>query len=176
MIAAPGSTHRTVIAGGLAWLAMIGVDLLLHAGLLAPLYRWDSPFLLTPLDAFLRIPAGYLAFGMLALAEAWLIERLDVRTAIQAAILGGAAGAVVWGALVLGLWSISTADPPLLMAWWLGQAAELAIGGYIIGLVMSGARLRSVMWMAVAVLVAGLAVAVVLQSIGYAPAPVKINA
>jgi hypothetical protein len=47
----------TVVLG---WLAMIGVDFFLHAGLLAPLYDWDSPFLLRPDEAFVRIPIGYL--------------------------------------------------------------------------------------------------------------------
>jgi hypothetical protein len=166
---------RAVTATVLAWISMIGVDLLLHAGLLAPLYDWESPFLLPPRDAFVRIPAGYLAFLVLAIGLVWLLSRVGVRRPRDAAMLGGAGGAVVWGALVLGLWSISTADPPLLVAWWLGQTAEMAVGGCVIGLILGGTRVRSVTWGVVAILIIGAVAAVVLQSMGYAPAPVLIN-
>jgi hypothetical protein len=55
---------RTIM---LSWLAMIGVDVFLHAGLLAPLYDWDSPFLLRPDEAFVRIPIGHLSFLIIAI-------------------------------------------------------------------------------------------------------------
>jgi hypothetical protein len=164
-----------IMATLLAWVAMIGIDLLLHAGLLAPLYDWDSPFLLSPQEAFVRIPAGYLAFGILAGGLVWLIGRIGMRSPWEAARIGAIGGAVAWGALLLGLWSISSADPSLLAAWWVGQTAQLAIGGYVAGLVLAGARLRAVAWGVVAILLIGAVVAVVLQSVGYAPAPVIIN-
>jgi hypothetical protein len=78
---------------------------------------------------------------------------------------------VIWGALLLGLWSISTADPTLLVAWWLGQTAELALAGYVIGAALAGRALRSLAIQVGAILVLGAASAVVLQSIGYATAP-----
>jgi hypothetical protein len=167
----PG-TAATVTLG---WLAMVGIDLLLHGGLLAPLYDWDSPFLLSPTDAFVRIPAGYLAFGVLAWALAWLLRRLEIGNGRDAAALGAGAGGVLWGALVLGLWSISTAEPALLAGWWVGQTAELAIGGFVMGSLLGGSRLRSVAWLVVAILLAGLVAAVILQSIGYARAPIVLN-
>lgn len=159
----------------LAWLAMIGVDLLLHAGLLAPLYDWGNPFLLTPQEAFVRIPAGYLAFGVLAGSIVWLFPRLHVVTAFQGALAGGAAGAVLWGALLLGIWSISTAEPQLLGAWWLGQTVQLAVGGSIVGAVLGGHSLRSLARWSVAAMIVGLIAAIVLQSIGYALAPVIVS-
>ena len=167
--------QRPVATVTLGWLAMVGVDLFLHAGVLAPLYDWDSPFLLSPADAFVRIPAGYLAFGVLAWALTWLLRRLEVQNGRDAAALGAAAGAVLWGGLVLGLWSISTAEPALLAGWWIGQTVELAIGGYVMGLLLGGARRRSVRWLVAAILLVGLATAVILQSIGYARAPIVLN-
>lgn len=61
---------------------MIGVDFFLHAGLLAPLYDWDSPFLLRPDEAFTRIPIGYLGFLVLAIGLAWLLTRLEVERVV----------------------------------------------------------------------------------------------
>jgi hypothetical protein len=156
----------------LAWLAMVGADLFLHAGLLAPLYDWDSPFLLPPEDAFVRIPVGYGALLLLAAAMVWLLPRLGVQRARDGALLAGAGGAVVWGAVVLGIWSISTADPSLLVAWWAAQTAELALAGLVVGAALGGTRLRRLAALVGAVLVLGVAAAVVLQSVGYAPAPV----
>ena len=158
----------------LGWLAMVGVDLFLHAGLLAPLYDWDSPFLVSPEEAFVRIPAGYLAFLGLAAALTWLLAKVGVHRGRDGAMLACAAGAVIWGALVLGLWSISTADPLLLIGWWLGQTVELAVAGYVIGSAMAGARLRNLALLVGAILVLGAASAVLLQSIGYAPAPAVV--
>ena len=163
---------RPVVTVVLSWLAMVGVDLFLHAGLLAPLYDWDSPFLLPPEQAFVRIPIGYLGLLILAIALAWLLPRFNVERGRDGAQIAGAFGAVAWGALLLGLWSISTADPGLLVGWWVGQTVELGLGGYVIGSILGGARVRAVAWRVGALLVVGAVSAVVLQTIGYAAAPV----
>ena len=94
---------------------------------------------------------------------------------VYAAILAGAGGGVVWGGLLLGIWSISTAEPALLAGWWAGQTVELALGGSVIGALLGGARLRTVSWLVGAVVVASVLTAVVLQSIGYATAPIVLN-
>jgi hypothetical protein len=171
----PQRIPRPFATIGLTWVAMLGVDLFLHAGLLAPLYDWDSPFLLTPEAAFVRIPVGYLAFLVLAAGLVWLLPRLSVVGSRDGAVSGGALGAVVWGALVLGVWSISTADPALLAGWWLGQSVELALGGAIVGSVLGGRGLRSVAWRVLALVVVLAISAVVLQSTGYATAPVLVR-
>lgn len=150
---------------------MLGVDLFLHAGVLAPLYDWDSPFLLQPQLAFVRIPAGWGALLVLAVALVWLLPRLGVRRGRDGALVAAGGGAVVWGALLIGLWSISTAPPALLAGWWLGQTAELALAGYVVGAALAGGRLRRLVLLAVVVIAIGLSSAVILQSIGYAPAP-----
>ena len=173
----PAGQGSRVTAGATvaAWVAMLGVDLLLHAGLLAPLYDWEGPFLLSPEEAFVRIPAGYLAFAILAAGLARLLPRLGVRGVRAGAMAGAAIGAVAWGALLLALWSIASAQPLLLVAWWVGQTAQMAVGGALIGASAAGAPAARLAWVAVGLLIGGLAVAVVLQSIGYAPAPIRIG-
>ena len=109
-----------------AWVLSVGFDLFLHAGLLARVYIVPSPFLLAPQEAFRRIPFGYLAFLGLTLALSWFLRRLDVRGAIAGFRHGAGAGAVVWGALTVGLYSISTASVPLLAGWWFGQTMSWA--------------------------------------------------
>ena len=152
-----------------AWLIALGFDLFLHGGLLARLYLEPSPFLLPPRDAFLRIPIGYLTFLGLTVALSWLFRRLDVRGAMAGFRLGAAAGATVWGALVLGLYSISTASPALLGAWWIGQTLELGLSGAVLGAAAQGVsarRLWVIVWGTVAVCVV---VTVLLQSLGLVP-------
>lgn len=160
---------------GLAWLAMVGVDFVLHAGLLAPLYNWDSPFLLPPAEAFVRIPVGYLSFLVVAGALVWLLARLHVRSGRDAAATAAGAGAIGWGALLLGLWSISTADPQLLLGWWLGQTAELAVGGYVVGAKWAGVRTRTLAARIATLLVLGVVSVIVLQLVGYASPPVIVR-
>ncbi len=156
-----------------AWVMSLGFDLLLHAGLLARLYVEPSPFLLGPGDAFRRIPLGYLTFLILTLSLYWLLGRLGVRGAGAGFRYGAAAGVVVWGALVVGLYSISTAAVPLLAAWWLGQALELGLAGAVLGAAATGVPLKRI-WARVAiVVVASVVMTVVLQSLGWAP-PMKL--
>jgi hypothetical protein len=153
-----------------AWVLSVGIDLFLHGGLLARLYAEPSPFVLPAEDAFRRIPLGYLTFLMLTVALFWLVRRLQVRGIAAGFRLGGVAGAVVWGALVLGLYSISTASASLLAGWWIGQSVELAFAGGVLGAVADGVPLKRV-WAAVGVAVVALAAATIaLQSFGFAPA------
>ena len=174
--ARPATVRRTiprpVATVFLCWLAMVGVDFFLHAGLLAPLYDWGSPFLLTPGEAFVRIPLGYVGFLVLAVALLWLLPRLEVEGGRDGGIIAGGIGAVAWGAFLLGLWSISTVRPALLAGWWIGQTVELGLGGLIIGSALSGAGLRPMLWRVGALLVVGGISAVLLQTVGYATAPV----
>jgi hypothetical protein len=75
----PTMMRHRVATVALSWLAMVGVDVVLHAGLLALLYDWDSPFLLRPEEAFVRIPVGYLGFLVFAIALAWLLPLFQRR-------------------------------------------------------------------------------------------------
>lgn len=164
------TTSRMVFPVAAAWLLALGFDVFLHGGLLASLYVEPSPFLLGPEDAFRRIPLGYLAFLVLTLALYWLLRRLGVRGTIAGLRFGAAAGAVVWGAFVLGLYSISTVTRPLLTGWWIGQTIELGLAGAVLGAAANGVPLKRI-WIVVAIaVIACLAATIVLQSLGLAPA------
>ncbi len=153
-----------------AWLLAIGFDFMLHAGVLAQLYTRSSPFLLEPAEAFRRIPAGYSAFLLLTAALYWLFVRLDIGNWFDGLRIGLVCGLVIWGAAVLGLYSISTASPELLLGWWVGQGFELALSGSVIGSSRGGASLKSI-WLKVAAAIVVLGVAtVILQTTGWAPA------
>jgi hypothetical protein len=162
-----------VLAVPAAWALALGFDVFLHGGLLARPYVEPSPFLLGPEEAFRRIPLGYLAFLVLTLGLYWLLRRLGVRGAMAGFLHAMAAGAVVWGAFAVGLYSISTATPVLLVGWWIGQTVELGLAGAVLGAAANATPLRRVWaWVTGAVLVL-VAATIVLQSLGLAP-PMKV--
>ncbi len=117
----------------LAWLSMIGFDFFLHAGLLASRYAGPSSFLLPPERAFALIPFGYLSFLSISVLLIWLMARLKIQGWKQGVIFGVQYGLLAWGSLILGLYSISTASPALLLGWFLGQTVELGIAGIVAG-------------------------------------------
>lgn len=168
-VESPGKL-AAVLAIAAAWVLSLGIDLFLHGGLLARLYVEPSAFLLPAEDAFRRIPLGYLAFLILTIGLFWLLRRLQLRGFGEGFRLGAVAGALVWGALVLGLYSISTASVAMLTGWWIGQSVELAFAGGVLGAVANRAPLKRV-WAMVGVAVVVLAAATIaLQSLGLAPA------
>jgi hypothetical protein len=164
---------RAILSVVAAWVLSLGFDLFLHGGLLAGLYVAPSPFLLGPEAAFRRIPLGYLAFLALTLTLYWLLRRLAVRGAMAGFRYGATAGAVVWGAVTVGLYSISTATVPLLASWWIGQTVELGLAGAVLGAAAKGVPLRRI-WITVgSTVLACLVATIVLQSLGIAP-PMKV--
>jgi hypothetical protein len=137
---------------------------------MAGFYVREIPFLVDPMTAFRRIPAGYLSFLLLTSALYWWLGRSDVRGVGAGFRWGALAGLTVWGALLLGLWSIAAAPADLLMGWWLGQGLELGFAGAVLGAGLGGMSLRRIWgWVGVIVLVLA-AVVVALQSTGLAPA------
>ena len=159
------STGRLVSVGLLALLAVVGFDLLLHAGLLSPLYRQPTPFLLPPGVAFRRIPLGYASFALLVGLLVWLTGRLGVAGARHGAMLGLTLGAVIWGSLALGLASIATARPLLLVSWFVGQTLELGLAGAIVGAAIGGLPIRRVALRSVAVFLVCVVLGIVLQNV-----------
>lgn len=151
--------------GLLAWLAVIGFDLFLHAGILADLYSKPSPFLLPPEEAFRLIPLGYLSFILLIVFLLWLMLKLTVVGWRAGLVFGLKVGALISAAGTLGLLSISTASVSLLVGWFLGQTVELGIAGMVLGSGLSTNRLRSLLVKVVIFFIAMGALAILLQNI-----------
>lgn len=167
-------SSRAIPSIAAAWILSVGFDLFLHGGLLASLYAEPSPFLLPPAEAFRRIPLGYAAFLVLTAALDRLFRRLGVRGTTAGFRFGAAAGAVVWGALAIGLYSISTATLPLLAGWWAGQAVELGLAGAVLGAAADRVPLKRIWARVAAAVIAFVVATVVLQSLGLAPATRRI--
>ena len=162
------SRRRMVGVIFLGWFAVLGFDFFLHGGLLAKLYAQPSPFLLPLEDAFRFIPLGYLSFLVFEVFLVWLILRLSVNGWRQGLLLGLKVGAFVWGALVLGLLSISTAGIGLMAAWFIGQTIEAGIGGMVAAAGLVTERpWRMVIFVIIFVIVIFM-ITVILQSLGLA--------
>ena len=126
----------------LSWLSVIGFDFILHAGILAPMYADPHPFLLPPERAFALIPAGYLAFLILAILLLWLMLKLGISTWKDGLLFGLKLGALIWGAVVISLISISTAPLPLMASWFVGQSLEMGLSALVIGAGLASENLK----------------------------------
>ena len=136
-------TAKVVRTALLAFLSVIGFDFFLHAGVLASLYAAPSPFLLSSDKSFRLIPLGYLSFLILVGLLTWLMLKLNLAGWKAGTIFGLKVGALIWGALTIGLFSVSTASPVLLLGWFSGQTIELGIAGMVLGSGLETSRLRS---------------------------------
>ena len=154
----------------LAWIGVIGFDFFLHGGILSSFYIEESSFLLPPLESFRRIPVGYLSFLITTSFLVWLISKLELRGWRRGLTLGGIAGSVIWTSLALGMYSISTASPILLLGWALGQTLEMAYAGGIIGQGLYVERARRLAAIVFILTLGFVVLTVILQSIGLAPA------
>jgi len=161
--------HRLVGLGVLVWLSMIAVDFFLHAGLLASLYTQPSPFLLPPETAFGLIPLGYLSFILLAALLVWLACALHMAGARQGFFFGLVLGVLIWGSFMMGLASISTASPALILGWFVGQTMEMGIGGAVAGYGLQRDALRPLVLRVGLILLASVVLTILLQSLGFAP-------
>lgn len=128
----------------LSWLTVIGFDFILHAGILAPLYADPHPFLLPPERAFALIPAGYLAFLILTILLLWLMLRLGVNNWKDGLVFGLKIGALIWGAVVISLISISTAPLSMMVGWFIGQSIEMGLSALVIGAGLASENLKRI--------------------------------
>lgn len=151
----------------LSWFSMIGVDFFLHAGLVSSVYSQPSPFLLPSDRAFARIPIGYLSFLVSGIFLLWLILKLKLQGWKKGAIFGLQVGFLTWGAFSIGLFSIATVPPVLLIAWFLGQAIELGIAGGVIGYGLTQSNLGRLFIPVLIFVIISIVIAIVLQNIGF---------
>ena len=107
---------------------------------------------------------------LLLVSFVWLLNALRVEGAGSGLRYGFGAGALVWGAHALGLYSISTAPPLLLAGWFAGQTLELALAGALLGAAAAGASPRRIWGLAAMTVVAAVLATVLMQSLGLAPA------
>lgn len=150
----------------IAWLAMVGFDFFLHGGLLADIYIHESSFLLSPLEAFYRIPFGYLGFLIYAAFLVWISIKIKIDSIKSGTLLGLGIGSVIWISLGLGMYSITTAEPSTLIAWAIGQSIETAFAGSIIGIALKKYELRKPFFVALFSALLFVVVTIILQSAG----------
>ncbi len=156
----------------IGWLAMLGVDLFLHGGVLAGLYQRSSPFLLPPMEAFRRIPIGYAGFLVAAVFLVWIEGAIGARGWRRGAAVGAAIGGAMWVSLGLGLYSITTASPELLVSWAVGQTLEMAYAGGFVGWALRETSLRRVFVVDLVACLGWVFLTFLLQSTGIVPSGV----
>lgn len=118
------------------------------------------------MEAFRRIPVGYLSFLILTTFLVWLALQLHIHSAKEGFRLGLILGLVMWSSLGLGLYSITTGEPLLLIAWAAGQSLELAYAGALIGLSLRQGKLRNAFLTALGSTLVLVIVTILLQSLG----------
>lgn len=136
------SRRRLFLLGFLGWIATLGVDLFLNAGVFAWVFFEPSPFLLPPEELFLRIPLGYLSFLLITGLVVWLMSGRMITGWRAGARFGVFLGAVIHGAGVLGMASVSTASISLLAAWFFGQTLQTGVVGAVVGHGFATSNLR----------------------------------
>lgn len=134
--------RRRVGATMLAWAMVIGVDFVLHAGVLAWAWREPSPFLLPPEELFVRIPLGYAAYLAQAILVVWLTARLGPSTARAGAALGMRLGLLFAIFLALALASATTISATMTYVWAVSTLAGFVAAGAVAAPALHAPRLR----------------------------------
>jgi hypothetical protein len=74
-------------------------------------------------------------------------------------------GALIWGALTIGLISISTAPLLLMTGWFVGQTIETGIAGLVVGAGLAAEKLRSLVLWVIGFVTVAFVLSVILQNI-----------
>ena len=113
---------------------------------------------------------GYAALLLMAILLVWLLPRFSFGNWRQALWFGLQLGALLIGAQMLGLVSITTIEPRLALAWFVSQTLEVALGAIVVQRAFEAGSLRRLtIQVAVFVLITFL-FTIALQSLGLAPA------
>ncbi len=153
----------------LTWFAMLGFDFFLHGGLLANLYFAESDFTISPIEAFRRIPIGYIGFLLFVIFLVWIIPKLNPEGWKKGFWSGMKLGAILWGGFLLGLISISRIPVNLATAWMVGQTIEMGIGGAVVAAASEVTSLRRITLIVFSLVIFAFGATIVLQSMGIVP-------
>ena len=167
-------THltRKTLAGTLTamFLAALGVDFLVHAGILARYYVHPGPALLTTQQLVRRIPFGYASMLLTLVFELWLLSRMGVRSSKGGAWFGAVFGTVLGVAGAIGLFSLVPLGPNYLAMVAVSQIMEYTIAGALAGSSLASGRALRVVIIGFVTLVIGVAAGLAMQAATPVPA------
>ncbi len=164
-VAKPTRT-RVVAITMLAWIAVIGADLLMNAGLLGPFLNWEQPGFLPMMKMFAYIPLGYAAFLVATVLLVWLMLRLGIRGARAGAVFGAKFGVVMAAAGLLGDLSIYAFSTRTLVCFAVDKAFYCIVVGTVVGAGLAAQRLRGLLLRVIAFVVLSFVVAITMQNLG----------
>ena len=95
----------------------------------------------------------------------WLMAKLKIATWKGGFIFGLKLGALIWGAVVISLISISSAPLPLMAGWFAGQTIETGIAGLVVGAGLGNGSLGRIAAWVLLFVVAAFILAILLQNI-----------
>jgi hypothetical protein len=148
---------------------MLGVDFLLNGALFARMYQGDGAFMLTPAEAFRRIPLGYLAFLILAVGVVELAYRLRITRLADGIRLGFGVGIGLAATWSLGLYSIASLSAQAALEFagiWL---ALVVVASGVAATGLGHPSLRALAVRAGAFDVVCIVIVIALQSLGVVP-------
>ena len=160
------SRARIVGISLLAWLAYIGLDFLLNAGILARIIDWQQPGLLSPMQMFQRIPLGYLSFLLATILMVWLMLRMNVRGLRPGLLFGTRFGLFAAAIGFSGLLSIVSIRPQTLLVWSLEAVPSCALVGAVVGDGLVRERVRKLVGAVIVFFLVCVIVAAILQNVG----------
>ena len=152
-----------------AWLAMLGLDFLLNGALFARMYQGGGAFFLDPGEAFRRIPVGYVAFLILAIAIVEIANRLHVSSFAKGIRLGLAMGGVLAAVWSLSLVSIARLDTLVALAFAVIWLALVVLGSAVAASGLARPSLRRLAFGVAAFDVVCVVTVIALQSFGVVP-------
>lgn len=167
--ALPLPRRRLILVTLLAWLAIIEIDLLLNAALLARFYDWQLPGFLPPIKMFEYIPLGYAAFLLWSVLMTWLLVQGKVTGFHAGAAFGAKFGFLFGLSAFLGAKSLYAFPTRMLLCWSVDYLLYFTLAGAVIGSGLVAPRLRALTFRVVGAFLACLVIIVALQSLGLVP-------
>jgi hypothetical protein len=161
-----GKTRVIILIG---WLGFIGFDLFLHAGLLARLYHEENLAILDPLQAFYRIPIGYLAFFIYVVFLYWLLKKNNFKNRNEIFMFVLQVGLFLGVSSTLAQYSILKINDLLLFGWGLGLIIEFLISGLIMGYLITDYSSKRILIYVIVFDLVLFFITVIMQNIGLAP-------